>query len=87
VREEAGIEIENIRFLCVSNFQDHAPRHYVDIGLVADYKSGEVQNLEPDKKDSVEWYDLDHVPEPMFGVMKNYFEALKTDKKYFDIEH
>src|SRR4051812_31673361 len=39
--EEAGIEIENVRFLCLVNVREYAPKHYVDIGLVADWKSGE----------------------------------------------
>lgn len=40
VREEAGIEIENVRFLRLLNLKDYAPKHYVDIGLIADWKSG-----------------------------------------------
>ena len=34
--EEAGIEIQNVRFLRVMNLKTYAPKHYVDIALVAD---------------------------------------------------
>lgn len=84
VREEAGIEIDNIRFLCVNNFKDYAPPHYVDIGVVADWKSGEPQLLEPHKCEGWSWHDLDNLPTPMMSVLNNYFEAYKTGKKFFD---
>lgn len=83
-REEAGVEIDNIRFLCVTNFKDHAPKHYVDIGLAADWMGGEAKNLEPDKKEEVRWFDMDDLPGPLFGMMPNYFQALKTGGQYFD---
>ena len=47
--EEAGIEIENVRFLCAINLKDYPPKHYLDIGLVADWKSGEPKVMEPEK--------------------------------------
>lgn len=83
-REEAGIEIENIRFLCLSNFKTYAPKHYVDVGLVADWKSGEPQNLEPNKRENWHWYNLDELPEPLIEIEKKYIEAYKTGRIYFD---
>lgn len=83
-KEEVGIEIENIQFLCLTNFQDHAPKHYVDIGLTAQWKSGEPTILEPDKCDGWAWYDIDNISVPLFGVVKNYIEAYKNGGNYFD---
>ncbi|HLD20316.1 MAG TPA: NUDIX domain-containing protein [Patescibacteria group bacterium] len=85
-QEEAGIEITNIHFLCVTNFTTYAPKHYVDIGLIADWGSGDPQILEPDKCESWDWYDIDNLPEPLFDVVRNYVQALRTGKNYFDIE-
>jgi 8-oxo-dGTP diphosphatase len=48
-KEEAGIEIENIKFLGLVNLKTYAPKHYVDIGFTADWKSGEPRVMEPDK--------------------------------------
>ena len=53
VQEETGMEIENIRFLRLMNLKDYAPKHYVDIGLLAEWKSGEPKIMEPDE--IVEW--------------------------------
>jgi 8-oxo-dGTP diphosphatase len=84
VREETGIEIHNIRFLRLLNFKDYAPKHYIDIGLIADWKSGEPAVSEPDKCEGWNWYDLGHLPEPLFKALPTYFKALKTGNNFFD---
>ena len=78
------MEIENIRFLRLMNLKAYAPKHYVDIGLIADWKSGETQVLEPDKVESWEWYDMNNLPEPLFSTLPSYFESYKTGKNFWD---
>lgn len=85
-REETGLEIKNIRFLCLTNFKTYAPKHYIDVGLAADWQSGEPQLVEPEKCESWVWYDLDNLPSPLLEVVKNYIEAHQTDKNYFDLQ-
>ena len=84
--EEAGIgiKIKNLGFLCLTNFRDHMPKHYVDIGMVAEYVSGEAVVMEPNKKESWDWFDMDALPSPLFGVMPNYVEAYRTGKNFFE---
>ncbi len=82
-REEAGIEIENVRFLSLYNLKKY-DKHYINIGLLADWKSGELQNLEPNKCEGWDWYDLNNLPSPLYGTMPQYLEALRTGKNYFD---
>jgi 8-oxo-dGTP diphosphatase len=84
VKEETGIEIENILFLNVSNLKQYAPKHYVDIGLVADWKSGEPQVMEPNKVEQWDWYEMDSLPQPLFGSIPQYIEAYKTGRNYWD---
>jgi 8-oxo-dGTP diphosphatase len=83
--EEAGpdIKVKNMRFLCITNLTAYAPKHYVDVGMVAEWDSGEPQITEPDKKESWGWYDLDNLPSPFFSVMENYITAYKTGQIYF----
>ena len=83
-REETGMEITNIKFLCVSNLKKYAPKHYLDIGFTADWVSGEPQVLEPEKRERWDWYSLDNIPEPLFGVEPNYLEAIKTGRTFWD---
>lgn len=84
VMEETGMKIRNIRFLRLLNFKDYAPKHYVDICLMADWDSGEPKVLEPEKCEEWIWADLNNIPEPLFKAEYSGLEALKTGKNYFD---
>ncbi|HEU5004710.1 MAG TPA: NUDIX domain-containing protein [Candidatus Saccharimonadales bacterium] len=86
LKEEAGpdLKVDRIKFLCVTNLRKYAPKHYVDIGMLAEYVSGEPIVAEPDEKDSWEWYDMDKLPEPLFGCTENYIESYRTGKSYFE---
>jgi 8-oxo-dGTP diphosphatase len=72
VNEECGIEIENIRFQYLANVTKYIPKHYVHIGLVADWKSGEQKILEPEKCKSWGWYNMDNLPHPMFEMISSF---------------
>ncbi len=83
--EEAGtdIKIKNLGFLCVTNLTKYPPKHYVDIGMVAEWESGEPIVMEPGKLVSWDWYDLVSLPSPLFGCEENYIEAYQTERRYF----
>lgn len=85
VMEECGIEIENIRFQFVANSVKYAPRHYVHIGLMADWISGIPRVLEPDKADSWEWYDMDNLPTPLFELCRLAIESYRNMTTYYDV--
>lgn len=84
VSEECGLEIENLKFLCIKNLKEYPPDHFVNLGFTADWKSGEPQLLEPEKIESWNWYSLDRLPEPLFAMIPYYLEAIKTGKMFFD---
>lgn len=83
--EESGLEIVNVRFQYLANVRKYAPKHYVHIGLLADWKTGEPKVLEPDKCVGWEWYDLEDLPEPLFEMTKMAIENYKTGKIYQDL--
>lgn len=84
VREEAGIEIRNMHFTFLANVKSFAPKHYVHIGLTADWESGEAVNREPDKREGWDWYSVDNLPEPLFLFAELHMAALANGKAYFD---
>ncbi len=84
MKEETGMEISNIRFLRLMNLKIYPGKHYVDIGLIADWKSGEPTRMEPDKCEGWQWYDLTMLPQPLFETVQTFFEAYRTGKNYFD---
>lgn len=82
--EECGIEIENVCFQFLANLVRYAPKHYVHIGIIANWKNGEPENLEPEKCESWGWYDLESLPEPLFETCKLSIESYKTKQNYID---
>jgi 8-oxo-dGTP diphosphatase len=83
IAEECGIKVKNIRILCVSDFLTYYPRHYVDIGFVGEWESGEPAVMEPDKLEYWEWRDIDDIPDNPFPPCLGYIEAYRTGKNYF----
>ena len=84
VREETGVEIKNVKFLRLYNLKEHAPKHYVDIAMTAEWASGEAEVREPDKCESWDWYDIENLPEPLFAGELLSVEAYKTGRTFFD---
>lgn len=85
LREEMGdkIQVKNLTLLSVTNLKRYKPKHYIDIGIVAEWVSGEPVVMEPDKVEFWQWFDMDKLPKPLFGIIPNYIEAFKTGKVYF----
>ena len=83
--EECGIVIEHIRFQFLANVNTYAPRHYVHVGLLADWKSGTPEVLEPEASGPWEWYDLEHLPQPLFEMVRLAVESYKTGRHYYDL--
>lgn len=86
LREECGprIKVKNLRQVCVINLRTYKPKHFIDIGFVAEWDSGEPQLTEPHKFEGWEWFDKNNLPSPIFVADPLYLEAVKTGKTYFD---
>jgi 8-oxo-dGTP diphosphatase len=82
--EETGIKIKNIRFQFLANVRKYKPKHYLRIGVIADYKSGKVQLKEPEKNEGWDWYGLNNLPKPLFWMAKLAIDVYKTKRIYFD---
>ena len=85
--EEAGIKIQNVRFHYLGNIKIYAPRHYVQIGMLADWKSGEAENKEPEKLSECAWFPLDNLPKPLFFGSKIMVDAYIKGIHYKDLEN
>lgn len=84
VLEETGIEIQNIRFSFVGNLKKYAPKHYVHIGFVAEWKSGDPVVLEPEKCESWGWYELHALPTPLFELVEVSISSYKSGCAFVD---
>lgn len=76
-KEETDISLKNIRFITATNdiFPDEG-KHYITIFMLADYASGELKIMEPDKCEKWEWFNWNNLPEPLFIPIRN---LLKTN--------
>ncbi|MEI6810706.1 MAG: NUDIX domain-containing protein [Candidatus Nomurabacteria bacterium] len=76
VKEETGLEDIIIRGV-VSVGNDIAyDKHYISIGILAEYVSDEPYNAEPDVSKNWQWYDKQNLPKGLFipseKVIKNW---------------
>ncbi|XP_076914937.1 nudix hydrolase 1-like [Bidens hawaiensis] len=72
VKEETGLDIKNIELLTASSNLLSDTVHVVVIYMRA-YLSDPnqiPQNIEPDKCEGWEWYELNNLPEPTYGPLK-----------------
>jgi len=76
VLEETGLSIKNLRLGPYTNdIFENEKKHYVTLFVVADYGSGELKAMEPEKCEKWEWFGWDEMPSPLFISNQN---LLKT---------
>ena len=72
--EENGLSITNLRFLdFTEDYFEKEVKHYITMFMIADYVSGEPQNLEPEKCNGWKWFEWNKelIPENIFLPLKN----------------
>lgn len=80
VLEETGLKIGSLRFLRVLNATQYAPKHYVDLAFVAEWRSGNPEVREPDKVDRWDWYAIDALPSPLFAMLPSAIAGLRRGR-------
>ena len=81
-KEEFGVSVGDLRFLCVSNIIAYG-RHYVDVEFLGDIGDQEPLLLEPDAFDGSGWFPLSSLPEPIFLAMGYALDSLLTGRQYY----
>ena len=75
-REEAGVEVELVRLLCVT---DHVlpgeGQHWVAPAYLGRILRGQVRNCEPDKTQAVQWFALKSLPPNLTMTARNAISA------------
>jgi 8-oxo-dGTP diphosphatase len=74
VLEETGIILRAMTVICVNTDKnEHA--HFVTIGMRGDSFVGEAKVLEPDEITDWRWFQLDALPERLFGPSRNLLDC------------
>jgi len=72
VLEETNLRIKKIKFASVTNdIFPEEEKHYITIFLIADYYSGELKTMEPEKCTDWGWFRWDNLPQPLFRPIIN----------------
>ena len=83
--EEAGVEVELIRLLCVT---DHVlpdeEQHWVAPAYLGRIINGEARNCEPDKAREVRWFDVSSIPENLTMTARNAIKAYLRERQLFE---
>jgi len=86
ILEEINIEIKNLEFMSLANFILNENRQDILVSFSAEWESGDLKIMEPEKCDGWGWYDLEDLPSPLFYPTKITIDSYKTGKKFYDKE-
>ena len=75
VLEETGLAIKNLRLGPYTNdIFEKENKHYVTLFIVADYDSGDLKLMEPEKCERWNWFSWEEPPCPLFLSLQNLAE-------------
>jgi 8-oxo-dGTP diphosphatase len=64
--EETGVQVGNLRFVCITNDVFDASRHYITIWMRGDYQGGEARLAAEYESSEVAWFGWEALPKPLF---------------------
>ena len=72
VLEETDLHIKNTKFTGVTNdLFPEEEKHYITLFIIADYDSGELKTMEPEKCSDWNWFSWENLPQPLFKPILN----------------
>jgi 8-oxo-dGTP diphosphatase len=76
VLEETWLSIKDLRFGPYTNdIFEKENKHYVTLFVIADYDSGELKLMEPEKCERWNWFDWKKLPRPLFLPVQNLLKG------------
>jgi 8-oxo-dGTP diphosphatase len=75
VLEETDLKIKNTRFAGVTNdIFPEEEKHYITLFIIADYDSGKLKTMEPEKCSEWDRFSWGELPQPLFRPICNLIE-------------
>ena len=68
-KEETGLDVGNFELISVADERRYIKtdnKHYLNIGVKAEYQGGGPKVMEPDKCKEWKWFSLDNLPKKIF---------------------
>jgi 8-oxo-dGTP diphosphatase len=83
--EETGLIAEELEFVAiVSQPQTVTPQHYVHFVFKCSRFKGEPVNIEPDRCEGWEWFDINNLPANIFASQKDFIPMYLSKKVLLD---
>lgn len=80
-KEETGLTVKVVDLIAISNDRQYE-KHYVTIGMLADWVEGDVSNPEKEHSGNWQWMDPKDIPENMFPHSKRNIDNWLSGKIY-----
>jgi 8-oxo-dGTP diphosphatase len=84
--EESGLDIDNFELISVADEMRYLKsdgKHYLNVGVMGEYKGGEAKVMEPDKFEKWKWVGLNNLPKNLFEgtelVIRNFKNKIIYD--------
>ena len=81
LKEEVGVEVKGLKLVSIID-QAEREKHYLQINFLVEDFIGEVSNIEEDRCEDWEWFNLDSLPENIFPPHVDAIKALKENELY-----
>jgi 8-oxo-dGTP diphosphatase len=83
LKEELGIKVNNLKYIETKKKRlSKLWEIMIFYTLLSDKQTTKIKNVEPDKTESIDWFDLDKLPENMWEHNKEYLlESLSRIKE------
>lgn len=85
VAEKIGLNVGKVELISVANEMRYIKsdgKHYVNIGMKAEYIGGEARVMEKDKCEEWRWFSLDNLPKNLFEGTELIINNYKRGKIY-----
>ncbi len=85
VKEETGLDVEKIELVSVADEMRYIKtdnKHYLNIGVRAEYRGGNPKVMEMDKCQEWKWFGLNSLPEKLFEGTALTIRNFKDKKIY-----
>jgi 8-oxo-dGTP diphosphatase len=88
-REEVALDVVEAELWAVNNNIMDPERHYVNLDFLVTSWSGSAKNVEVEKCERIEWFDLNQLPSPLMETVVNFFKnnpncLCRSGKKFLD---
>ena len=85
VFEETGLQVGNIRFICITNDVFDESRHYITIWMRGEYQGGEARVAAEYESSEVAWFPREALPSPLFKSFQHLLQGKTYPPQVFSL--